>query len=224
MAIVVTTLASDEISNESSMVTGSHLPSGSAGQVMIAYIQGQDFDGVPTGNGLTWVTIASVSFASDTARIWRAHVSSPSSGATTVPLTAATFGFCQVFEATGVNITGTDGENIVVQSDGDAWNGTNSGITQTLAAFADSVNNMTLQMVGHRSTAETAGSGFTLLTLNNETDFRVRGQFRLGEVLAPAMTWPEQSDDGAAFSVELAAAAAATSKLEAMSGVTRSWQ
>lgn len=90
-----------------------------------------------TGNGLTWVQVATVAYHTDDRRVtvFRAMGASPSAGAITVTWAESQTSFqWSVVECTGVDTSGTDGSGAVVQSTTNTAAAATS-ITGTLAAL-----------------------------------------------------------------------------------------
>lgn len=135
---------------------------------------------VPTlsGNGLTWVQIATIVFdttSSSRRRIslFRAMGSSPSSGSVTITFGETTpQALWSIEQVSGVDTSGSDGAGAIVQS---ATNKDESVstivLTVTLGAFS-SVDNATFGAFGNygiTAGSGTPGSGFTELTDLNQS-------------------------------------------------------
>lgn len=129
---------------------------------------------IPTasGNGLTWVQIASVLYddSSSSRRrvtLFRAMGASPTTGALTFDEAgqAQTDAGWSIEEVTGTDTSGTNGSGAIVQS-ATAVDviGRSTALVVTLAAFA-SVNNSSFGVFGYTTAggAITIGSGFTQL-------------------------------------------------------------
>lgn len=128
-----------------------------------------------TGNGLTWVEIASVNFdivgtSRRTVTVFRAMGASPSAGAITIDFAGVTQTDClwSVDQFSGTDTSGTNGSGAIVQS---ATVIESDGSTLvTLAAFG-SADNATFGAFGDSSAlVMTVGSGFTQLGRKNSTN------------------------------------------------------
>jgi hypothetical protein len=137
-----------------------------------------------SGNGLTWVEVATRTFDTTLKRItlFRAMGASPTTGALTITPNGALTGWAWgIQEFSGVDTSGTNGSGAIVQSATAA--GTGSQVA-TLAAFADAVNNATFGAIaGDTNAAPTVSAGFTELAANNgATPGRnLLTEWRLGE-------------------------------------------
>ena len=120
-----------------------------------------------TGNGLTWVLIASAT--TDTygaVSLYRAMGSSPSAGAVTINFTNTQIGpLWQLSEFSGIDTGGTNGSAAIAQS-ATVAGGVGANLSVTLAAFGASGNGTfgafgTYLDNGGSSVTHTPGSGFT---------------------------------------------------------------
>lgn len=127
---------------------------------------------IPTlsGNGLTWVQIATTTSEGTYLRntLFRAMGASPSSGALTADFGVDNQSGCMidVHEFSGIDTSGANGSGAIVQSVTNT-NGAASSLTVTLAAFGDAGN--ATYGCFHRARdgtqeGQTEGSGFTELT------------------------------------------------------------
>ena len=141
--------------NATSYATASVTPASNAlVLIAVASILTGSVPPAPTlsGNGLTYVQVATVAFSTIAASrvrltLFRALGASPSAGAITIDFDTEIQAACAwaVSEFSGVNTGGTNGSAAVVQSATDRVNddATQQTLTVTLAAFADAVNNAT---------------------------------------------------------------------------------
>lgn len=121
-----------------------------------------------SGNGLTWVQIATNNFDSAgtqrTLTLFRAMGSSPSSGAVTADFGGATQTACTIVinEFSGVDISGTNGSGAVVQyaTNAEASQAANT-FTVTLGAFGSSKNGTFGVASNGDASNFTVGTGFT---------------------------------------------------------------
>lgn len=119
-----------------------------------------------TGNGLTWVEVATIVDSGTNRRLtlFRAMGVSPTSGAVTFDFAGQTQTGCtwSVIQYSGVDIRGTNGSNAVVQSATAATPASDSSLIVTLAAFASTAN-ATAGGFGYplNNGNGTNGSGFT---------------------------------------------------------------
>ncbi len=170
-AVTATNLYSggSNAASQSSFVTSSTSP-GANKLILLAVGYYTDGAGATissvTGNGLTWVVVASTSFVSGFYRtyLFRAMGSSPSSGAATINFSVADIYNVAVGinEFSNVDTSGTNGSGAIVQS---ATNTSDSAtsLTVTLGAFG-STDNATFGAFGHPNASPTAGTGFTQLS------------------------------------------------------------
>lgn len=118
-----------------------------------------------SGNGLTWVAVASVAVVNNArTTLFRAMGASPTAGAITFDFGGQTQqnAHWTVTEVTGVDQSGTNGSGAVVQSA--TASGTSAAPSVTLAAFARAANG-TYGVIGVNATdAITPGTGFTELS------------------------------------------------------------
>jgi hypothetical protein len=166
-----------------------------------------------TGNGLTWVQVATQTFtdgSSETHRLttFRALGASPSSGVINiahsgnVPDAGITW---TVREYTGVDTGGTNGSAAVVQSDPNT--GTGTAISATLAAFGDAVNNaVDIAAATFAGSTLTPEGGYTGYTTDTTEGNLLRAAWKIGEDTTPSMTL-DTSFVWAAIALEIKAAA-----------------
>lgn len=178
MAVVGTLLTSGQVSNAAGFTTASVTPTGGALQLLTINVTrgGSANPTAPTsltGNGLTWVLLATLNY--DTAGvgrgaawIYRAMASAPTAGT----LVVAGIGFdsstgiiYQWSQFTGVKQTGTNGSGAIGQAVAGSIVTTDTP-SATLAAFG-STDNATFGYCAGRAnganTLNTAGAGFSLL-------------------------------------------------------------
>jgi hypothetical protein len=117
-----------------------------------------------TGNGLTWVQVATQLATSNLFRVtlFRASGASPSAGAVSIAISAnqanCTWG---IGEFTGQDTSGTSGSGAIVQSVANAGTGGITSLVVNLAAFADSANAAFGCFGNTNNTAVIPGTGFT---------------------------------------------------------------
>ena len=176
MALAVTALTSgNDTDSGSSATTASISPTGDALIICDVINIRADVGSPPTtptvtGNGLTWVQVATVTFfdfgGGDTTRMtrFRAMGASPSSGAVTIDCGGVNQNriLYSVYELTGVDTGGANGADAVVQSVTNKLTSAGTTLTVTLAAFG-SANNYAIGGFGGLGTSGdwTVGSGFT---------------------------------------------------------------
>jgi hypothetical protein len=171
-----------------------------------------------TGNGLTWVQVATVLY--DTAgashgrlSLWRTLGASPSAGAITMNAPETQIGAVwSVVEFSGADTTGTNGSGAIVQSVTNLGSAVTS-LTVTLAAFG-SVDNATYGTFGANSALSTwtVGSGFTQLHVvaNAAEGPSLLSEFRVDNDTSVDATRPGgASGDVGGIAVEIQAAVAA---------------
>lgn len=173
MAVTMTALTSGTATaNASSASTASVTPGGN--KLLFAVVGNRSTSGAATlptcsGNGLTWVQVATVlsGGAGDNRNritIFRAMGASPSSGAITFDAAGTnqeTWAW-SVVEFGGVDTSGTNGSGAVVQSVTQQETTSVTTTTATLAAFG-SIDNATFGAIAHEKAdeAHTPGTGFT---------------------------------------------------------------
>jgi len=151
-----------------------------------------------SGNGLTWVVVATKVSADNLGRLtlYRALITSTTStGAVAISFGAVEQLRCgwSIAEFAGIDIGGANGANAIVQS-ATAIADPGNSITTTLAAFA-SLNNATYGAMAQHSadvTNITEGSGFTMLGED----------FNSGEQLAIASEFKATNDTGVDFTTD----------------------
>lgn len=155
-----------------------------------------------TGNGLTWVQVATVAYAAggDRATVFRAMGAAPTTGAITIAFGGVTQLACawSVIEFGGVDTGGTNGSAAVVQS---ATNsvaaGTSLGVT--LAAFGSANNGAYAGFGTSQSTsAITPDGGWTEVHdqgLSGDQG-RIETQWRVDPDTSAAASWGLSADAG----------------------------
>jgi len=167
-----------------------------------------------SGNGLTWVEIATTTYstvASGKSRIsiFRSMGASPSAGAITITVSGSGNASCQwsVDEADGVDTTGTNGSGAVVQNATNQSDNCTSGLTVTLAALADAANNAVYAAFGTDDARNlTEGSGYTELAAPVGED-ALESQYKVPGTTTPSATNFASFGDGAGIAIEIKAAA-----------------
>lgn len=165
-----------------------------------------------TGNGLTWVQIATAApltdGASETWRVtrYRAMGASPSTGAITISHTTAPdqyLSWC-LREYTGVVTTGSNGADAEVQTATNIGDSTTASVT--LSAFGDAGNGADAFTVTFGTPTITPESGWTGLTADT-TGHNKRAQWRDDNDTSPSATL-SVTQDWAMLATEIAAAGA----------------
>lgn len=157
--------------------TASHTPA--ANKLQLLRVVSRTGTGVnpvqPTasGNGLTWVAINTTVYDNSSSSrrrvtLFRALGASPTTGATTIDFGGTTQTACEwsIDEATGMDISGTNGSGAIVQSAvNQDTGGSATSLTVTLSSFS-STNNATFGAFGFGDAGQTqsVGSGFTELS------------------------------------------------------------
>lgn len=168
-----------------------------------------------TGAGMTWVLVKTQLCAANPTQdrrttMLRALKSSPGTGVLTIDFNAETQARCgwSIEEFTGVDPTGTDGANAIVQSAG-AGAGAAGSLTVTLAAFSD-VRNATYGGIGATSVGLAdivEGSGFTeTADAQTEAGNRIETEFKATNDTSVDWSWVGDPDIySAGVAVELKA-------------------
>lgn len=220
MAVAATNLVATGGVVGVSLASGSFTPT--ANRLVLAAVQSRTGitadPNIPTlsGNGLTWVQVATVLYDSTSSSrkrltVFRAMGASPTTGALTADFAvqAQTDMGIVVDEFSGIDTGGTDGSTAVVQS-ATALDDTITvaTLTATLAAFG-SVNNATYGAfaIGSVSSTSTAGTGFTKIgDLGTTTNNRVTTEFRNDNDTSVDMSWSANEEIGG-IGIEIKAAA-----------------
>ena len=183
-----------------------------------------------SGNGLTWVEIATVTFdtiATPKRRLtrFRSMGASPSAGAITITAASSTGCGWVVSSFSGVDTSGANGSGAVVQSASNSANAAAS-LNVALAAFADAVNNVALGAHATDSTISlVVGAGFTELAEATITlpGSSLQTEYKVGEDTSVDASASAGTPDwgGIAMEIKIAAAAAAFAPRLALLGVGR---
>lgn len=168
-----------------------------------------------TGNGLTWVQVATVLMGAGSrgrVTLFRAMGASPSAGAVTADYGGVVQTSCliQVIEIDGIDTSGTHGSGAIVQSPTNNGSGVTS-LTVTLAAFA-SANNGAFAAFGLRNNATvTPDTGWTEIYDANVTtpNTALETQWRADNDTTAVAT-PSTASDMGGIAVELKAAGGTT--------------
>ena len=162
-----------------------------------------------TGNGLTWVQVASVTDASTAIRltVFRAMGASPSSGAVAIDFSATSQTSCAwvIVQLTSADTSGTNGSGALVQSVTDTEDAVTS-ITATLAALEHVANvNVTAAAITANASI-TPDSDFTELAdvATTSNPFTLEVQWAVNQI---ACTPSFASNNAVIASVEVKAAA-----------------
>lgn len=138
-----------------------------------------------TGNGLTWVEIATIDYdvggtSRKTATLLRAMGASPSAGAVTIDFSGQnqTDIVWTIDQFSGIDTGGTNGSSAIVQSAASSGASTGSSYTVTLGAFSSADNGTYGGMFADRGDFTTQGSGFTKLANQLETNISLLSEWR----------------------------------------------
>jgi hypothetical protein len=179
-----------------------------------------------SGNGLTYVEVATIVFATGEAtRLtrFRAMGASPSSGAITITPSGASSIGCiwSVKEFTGVDTSGTDGSGAYVQTTSNQTTGGDpSTLTLTLSALSDATNNAVSAAFG-ADNAEliSPDTGYSELSDTTVTDLAMETQWKLpGSTTVTATHSMFISQGGIASELKAASAGFDASLMQAMRG------
>lgn len=142
------TSGSDNVDN-SSFATASITPTANRLILAAIYNSKSTAPAAPTlsGNGLTWVSIATIIFNEGQAverriSLFRAMGASPSAGAMTIDFAGVNQTSCgwSIFELDGIDTSGTNGSGAIVQSVTNELTVSGTSLTVTLAAFGSTDN------------------------------------------------------------------------------------
>ena len=196
--ISATGLTSDRSSTSAtSYVTASISPGGS--RLILAWVANRsapEAGSTPTlsGNGITWIEVATVSLLSGTTSyrttLFRGMVASPSTGAVTIDFGVDTQQACgwAIGEWNGVDTSGTNGSGAIVQSGTVSNAAANTGMTVTLAAFGHALNGVAYG-VNINLTVE---AGYTLL-YNQAISQTIGTEYKHSADTSPSATWTSQA-------------------------------
>jgi len=174
MTIAATLLTADvdTTGTADDYTTASIAPTGN--ELVLAMIVNTRFTATPavptlSGNGLTWVQVATVTINPSTDHdmrltLFRAMGASPSSGVVTINVGGVdTHSGCAwvITEFSGVDTTGSDGANAIVQAVTNSDIATPTSLTVTLASFASATNAAYGGINVNSNPGITQGTGFT---------------------------------------------------------------
>lgn len=183
----------------------------SADRLILAHIGQRFVTGTPTtptltGNGLTWVQVATANSSENRSTLFRAMGSSPSSGAVTIANVDSQdldeVGW-SIVEFASADRGGAEGSTAIFQvgSTGDV---TGTSLTITLSAFADAANATfggTWNPMGSGESI-TEGSGFTEVGEAQTGDGSIQSQFRSDNDTTVDWTY-STGGSGSAIAVEI---------------------
>ena len=179
MAVTATALTSSfSISNLSVYTTASITPT--ADNLVLLAVGHQEASPyetlTPTGNGLTWVEVASVEASgTGTQKLWlyRAMHASPSAGVVTLTF-GGTVNSCiwSINEFAGIDTGGADGADAIVQSVADTTSVSQTSFTVNLAGFGDASNATYGAFYRNAIAAISPGAGFTELHDTSDAEGR----------------------------------------------------
>ena len=171
---LVTKKTFQSASAATSYATTSHTPA--ANKLQLASVNSRHASATPnqptlSGNGLTWVAVASVVYddtgSQKRVTLFRAMGASPSAGALTADFAGQSQSDCTITidEATGMDTTGTNGSGAIVQSVTNSdKTGSGTSLSATLAAFGSGRNGTYgVCAIGNVGTF-TPGSGFSTVS------------------------------------------------------------
>ena len=229
MAVSATHLTTSGNSTDgNSFTTASITPT--AGRLILAAVENRANTAVDpntptlTGNGLTWVQVATV-FVTNTQRItvFRAMGGSPSAGAITIDLAGQDQFYCEwsISEFAGVDTGGTNGSGAIGQTASNTDTGTNAGITVTLGfdAASTSATFGAVRTIGDGTAKIVSGSGFSELGESGDTDSDFQSQFKATSDTSVDWTWPSVASNGVAVAVEIKVPSASVGGFKSLLGV-----
>lgn len=217
MAISATPLVTNGSNVDATSFATSSISPTSNALVLAAVINraasGSSVTPTASGNGLTWVQVATVIVSDNTNRvtIFRALGASPSAGSLTFDFGVQSQNYCywSVSEFTGVDTSGTNGSGAVVQSNTGTDEATNTGLTISLSAFG-SANNVAFGAV-RAGNAINPGTGYTELG-EVAGDVIFESEYKLNDANVD-WTWTSSTSFaiGAALEIKAGASVGATS-------------
>ncbi len=184
-AITVTNLETSGVNNAAgSSATASISPS--ANKLIIECVFNEVASGTPnqptvSGNGLTWVLVATATQGLNRTSMFRAMGASPSAGAVTTDYSAQTQASASwsVFEIGGINTGGSNGSAAVVQSStgNTTVAGTSVAISPDLAAFAGGGNATLACIASNQNIVLTSEGGYTDVAQNSGVGSRILSSY-----------------------------------------------
>lgn len=230
MAVTAQNLTSGSGTNATSFETASISPA--ASRLILLSIRNIEAaaatadEPAASGAGLTFTKVRTKTGTDPRRRItvMRALAASPSSGVVTISFTDTQTN-CEwsINEFTNVDTTGTNGENAVVQSVDALGEGTDAGITATLAAFADANNATYGAMAANVELSSFAeGSGFTQLSLANPgggSPFVHAAEWKNSNDTSVDWTWSSSAGIKFAIALEIKFVELPTTSIKKVSGV-----
>ena len=219
MAVLVNHLLINGLQSvASSYTTASISPTANRLVVLTVFNEKTNPTTVPTvtGAGMTWTNFFSRESASkNTKRVtmFRALSTSPGSGALTIDFGGTNQAVCgwNITEFDGIDTSGSNGANAIVQSVGNDNNTAgNTGLTVTLAAFSSSSNATHGVVAWGSGTAITQGSGFTELG-EVQAGPEYQSQWRNDNDTTVDWTWASNTDSSIGAAIEIKGDIATTS-------------
>jgi hypothetical protein len=161
-----------------------------------------------TGVSMTWTQVATLQHPNVfmTFTVFRALAQAPGSGALTIDFGGVTQTACgwSITEFSNVAISGTNGADAIVQCVTTSNNGTQTGITDTLAAFSNTDNGTHGMVFKNTTGAITKGGNFTSLAAQViETGFYMSSQWANNNQTAVNWTWGSESAAAFAMAMEI---------------------
>jgi len=161
-----------------------------------------------TGCGLTWVEVGNHQSATSTGEwltVYRGMGASPTTGVLTLNSSATVTPEWSVDQFANVNQSGTNGSGAIVQIVFNDANGTQTGITATLAALANANNAAFGFVEWGGGTTVTKGGSFTLLAAQQGSQFGYKNSEYAINQTAVNWTWGSGSNWSQAVAIEIAA-------------------
>lgn len=175
--------------------------------VVSAYTSGTVNIPTVSGASRTWTQVVTKVDSANNRRItvFRSLSSSANSGALTIDFAGQTQLSCSwiVDEFNNIDLSGTNGANAVVQSASAAVDGTNSGITVTLAAFSGTSNATYGSLRAGAGVGLTSGNGFTQIATYNDGGCNLQSQFKDSNDTSVDWTWPSGTSLVPAIAIEI---------------------
>ena len=179
MAVAATNLTTDgNNADQTSYATASITPT--ADTLVLAWFVSSIAAGTPnlptaSGNGLTWVHVATRIHGTRRMTLFRAMGSSPSTGAITFDLASQTADGAQwsVAEFSGINTGGTNGSGAISHKAVNSSSGATT-LTATLSSFADTDDATAGAFFHAANETTTLGSGFSEIGTVNQATHQCR--------------------------------------------------
>lgn len=212
--ITATHITQGEDNNKTSTTTASVSPNPNKLQILAVgsnFSSGNGNTPTVSGASMTWVQIGTrLSVSNNTLRetLFRAMKPAPGTGALTIDFSGQSQNIIKwsIEEFDGIDITGADGANAVVQFAGNDSSGVSTGIAVTLAAFSSPVNATYGAVYENGNATFVVGTNFTQLSNSAVTSHTMVTEWANNPQTSVNWTWASASHNPTATAIEIKAA------------------